>query len=253
MTSTLSAPEGDAPLDNRLRDGLRAQYRHLSPRWKAVLSQAHLLPTLTTLANFLDQRLTEGAVIYPRHVFRALHHLEPEQVNVVILGQDPYHGPGQAQGLSFSVPDGLACPPSLRNIFKELALEYPGTPLRKRTDLSDWAAQGVLLLNTSLTVENGQAASHAKKGWEAVTDAIIAAVAQTPQPKVFLLWGSHAQAKRGLIQQQSGGPVKLLSANHPSPLSAQRPPVPFIGCGHFEQTTRWLQEHNRSAIDWLGS
>lgn len=248
--SSLSTPDSDSN-DNRLREGLRAQYKQLSARWKQALNQPALLPVLKQLADFLDERLAGGATIFPQRIFRALDHLNPEQVKVVILGQDPYHGPGQAQGLAFSVPNHIACPPSLRNMFKELAMEYPGAALRKRNDLSDWAEQGVLLLNTSLTVESGQAGSHAKRGWEAVTDALIADVARTPQPKVFLLWGSHAQAKRALIQQEQSGPTLVLASNHPSPLSAQRPPVPFIGCGHFKKANDWLQEQGEAPVQWL--
>lgn len=252
----MNAPATTAHHDtrnNRLRDGLREQFRQLPPLWKGVLNQPALLPVLKQLADFLDERLAAGAVIYPRHIFRALNGLAPDDVNVVILGQDPYHGPGQAQGLAFSVPDDARCPPSLRNMFKELALEYPGTPLRRRHNLADWAAQGVLLLNTSLTVEDGQAGSHARRGWEAVTDAIIAAVAASHTPKVFMLWGNHAQAKRRILEATEGGPRLVLCANHPSPLSAQRPPVPFLGCGHFRQANDWLEQHGRQPVDWLGT
>lgn len=245
------SPRSSADTDNRLQEGLRTQYKHLAARWKQVLNQEPLLPVLKQLADFLDERLAAGATIFPRRIFRALDHLNPEEVKVVILGQDPYHGPGQAQGLAFSVPNNIACPPSLRNMFKELAMEYPGTPLRKHNDLADWAEQGVLLLNTSLTVESGQAGSHAKKGWEAVTDALIAEVARCPQPKVFMLWGSHAQAKRALIQQEQAGPCLVLASNHPSPLSAQRPPIPFIGCGHFKKANDWLQENGQALVEWL--
>ena len=166
----------------------------------------------------------------------------------MILGQDPYHGPGQAQGLAFSVPDDCKRPPSLRNIFNEIAQEYPGTALPAGNDLSPWADQGVLLLNTALTVEDGQPASHAKRGWETVTDALIALVAQDPSPKAFLLWGAHAQAKQALLPSNSGHLV--LMSNHPSPLSARRPPVPFLGCGHFLATNRWLADQGKNPIDW---
>lgn len=173
-------------------------------------------------------------------------------MRVVILGQDPYHGPGQAQGLSFSVPDTVPAPPSLRNMFNELAQEFPDRPRRRRNDLSDWARQGVLLLNTSLTVEQGAAGSHARKGWEQVTDALIDAVARSPQPTVFLLWGSHAQSKAAAIEA-NGTACKLLMANHPSPLSALRPPRPFIGCGHFSKANAWLESQGQAPIDWVGA
>ena len=158
---------------------------------------------------------------------------------MVILGQDPYHGRGQAEGLAFSVAPGVALPPSLRNIFKELERDLGTAPPsfpEPGGSLVKWARNGVLLLNTCLTVEEAQPASHAGRGWEVLTDAVIRHVAQGEQPVVFMLWGSHAQSKRGFIDAQRH---KLLTANHPSPLSALRPPVPFIGCGHFGQAREW--------------
>ena len=153
------------------------------------------------------------------------------------------------------MPDGFKRPPSLRNIFQEIEREFPTdhstltleSDLLKN-DLSRWAEQGVLLLNTSLTVEDGQPASHARAGWETVTDALIADVARDPGPKVFMLWGAHAQAKRALIAGH--GEHLILMANHPSPLSARRPPTPFVGCGHFRQANDWLAQHNIQVIDW---
>lgn len=170
------------------------------------------------------------------------------RIRVVILGQDPYHGAGQAQGLAFSVPDDCRRPPSLRNIFNQVAQDCPGTPLPRGNDLSRWARQGVLLLNTCLTVEDGAPASHARRGWEAVTDALIRQVAVDPAPKAFLLWGAHAQAKQALLPDNNRHLV--LTANHPSPLSARRPPVPFVGCGHFAQVNAWLAAQGKSPIDW---
>ena len=243
----------DNPTDNTLNSLLGPHLKALHPDWQAALRQPEPREALVGLNQFLKQRLLAGARIFPRRPFRALDHLTPDQVRVVILGQDPYHGPGQAQGLAFSVPDTTDCPPSLRNIFKELAQEYPGTPLRRRNDLSDWADQGVLLLNTSLTVEAHQPASHAKKGWETVTDALIACVAGTARPKVFLLWGSHAQAKRSLIEASAHGPHLVLLANHPSPLSALRPPRPFIGCNHFLQASTWLEAQGSGTLQWLSN
>jgi uracil-DNA glycosylase len=165
-------------------------------------------------------------------------------VRVVILGQDPYHGRGQAEGLAFSVAPGVALPPSLRNIFKELQRDL-GTPApawpQPGGSLVKWAQNGVLLLNTTLTVEEGQPASHAGQGWEVLTDAVIRHVAQGPRPVVFMLWGSHAQGKRAVIPPDRGHLV--LCANHPSPLSALRPPVPFIGCGHFGQARAFRRAH----------
>jgi len=204
---------------------------------------------LARVTRYVQARLNVGAMIYPAHPFQALTYVEPQDVRVVILGQDPYHGPGQAMGLSFSVPDDHKRPPSLRNIFNELAREFPHqNNITRSNDLSHWARQGVLLLNTVLTVEDGQPASHAKQGWEAVTDALIALVARAPGPKVFMLWGAHAQAKQSLLPPDSGHLV--LKANHPSPLSARRPPLPFLGCGHFGHANRWLVEQGRPAINW---
>lgn len=238
---------------NTLEELLDTHVGRLSPAWHTALQPPPAQAALTSLHEFLKQRLQAGAQIYPRQPFRALGFVEPEDVRVVILGQDPYHGPDQAQGLAFSVPDSCRCPPSLRNIFKELALEYPDQPLRKYNSLEDWARQGVLLLNTALTVEAQKPGSHARKGWEQITDALIQRVADTPQPKVFLLWGAHAQSKQKLLAQHQGGPTLVLAANHPSPLSALRPPVPFIGCGHFAKANAWLQKQGQPPIAWLQS
>jgi uracil-DNA glycosylase len=166
-------------------------------------------------------------------------------VKVIVLGQDPYHGAGQAEGLAFSVPRGVALPPSLRNIGKELMRDL-GLPAPAHGHLGGWAQQGVLLLNTTLTVEEGLPASHAQHGWEALTDMLIAAVADDPGPKVFMLWGAHAQIKAELV----GGDHLLLTSNHPSPLSATRGPAPFIGNGHFGAANRWLAEHGEAPINW---
>lgn len=186
------------------------------------------------------------------------------QVKVVILGQDPYHGPHQAQGLSFSVAPGVKIPPSLRNIFKELQRDLNQSAPQSGS-LEAWAKRGVLLLNTCLTVEDNQPASHAKRGWEQLTDALLAEVARNAPSCVYMLWGGHAQAKAELIeretQAQSAGFLGLrdsdaskrealvLKANHPSPLSALRSPQPFIGCGHFSQASAWLTQRNL-AMDW---
>ena len=258
-------------VDTRLTRPIDALLGQIDPAWQAALD--HAASDLARVSRHIQTRLDAGAVIYPAHPFKALESLTPQDVRVVILGQDPYHGPGQAMGLSFSVPDGCKRPPSLRNIFNELEREFPSLgsvasdsapaqgsllpepdapPARAAAtvsnDLTRWARQGVLLLNTVLTVEDGQPASHAKQGWEAVTDALIALTARDPHPKVFMLWGAHAQAKQALLPPDSGHLV--LTANHPSPLSARRPPIPFLGCGHFGQANRWLVEQGRQAIDW---
>ncbi|OZI28079.1 uracil-DNA glycosylase [Bordetella genomosp. 1] len=243
MPQTLPSPH-----DNRLQPGaLSQQLAALPAAWRETLQSDAVAPALARVTGHVEQRLAEGAVVYPATPWRALAELAPHEVRVVILGQDPYHGPGQAQGLAFSVPDDCKCPPSLRNIFKEILREQPDAgPLGH--DLGSWVRQGVLLLNTSLTVEDGQAGSHAKRGWETVTDAIFARVAQDTEPKAFLLWGAHAQAKAALLP--AGHRHLVLQSNHPSPLSASRPPVPFLGCGHFSQVNAWLATQGKTLIDW---
>ena len=232
--------------------------------WQPVLEAFWRSAPGVSLADFVQSRLDAGAVVYPQHPLWALQLTPLSQVKVVILGQDPYHGPHQAQGLSFSVAPSVKIPPSLRNIFKELQRDL-GQSMPTHGSLEAWAKRGVLLLNTSLTVEDGQPASHAKRGWEQLTDALLAEVARTAPACVYMLWGGHAQAKAELIERethtQPAGFVGLraadapkrealvLKANHPSPLSALRPPLPFIGCGHFSQAKAWLAEKNL-ALDW---
>lgn len=214
--------------------------------WRSTTEAFFEGPAGRKLLGFLQGRLAEGAVVFPPQPLRALELTPPEEVRVVILGQDPYHGRGQAEGLAFSVAPGVAFPPSLRNIFKELqrdlgtpppAFPVPGGSLVK------WATHGVLLLNTCLTVEEGLPASHAGKGWEVLTDTLIRQVSDGDHPVVFMLWGAHAQSKRALIDVKRH---KVLVANHPSPLSAMRPPLPFIGCGHFSQVREWRDAHKKS-------
>ncbi len=220
---------------------------HLDAGWQACLDTWLATPGAQALIAKIEQRQREGAIVYPADPLRALKATPLAATRLVILGQDPYHGPGQAEGLAFSVPAGQKLPPSLRNIFKELQRDLGRSPPTSG-HLGAWAEAGVLLLNTSLTVEDGTPASHAKigkgAGWEALTDALIAAAAGDAAPKVFLLWGAHAQAKAGLIE--AAGPQHLvLQANHPSPLSATRGPTPFMGCGHFSTALRWLAERGR--------
>ncbi|MEJ8815058.1 uracil-DNA glycosylase [Variovorax ureilyticus] len=213
----------------------------VAPGWQPLVDEFFAGAVGQRLLVFLQERLDAGAVIFPPRPLRALELTPPEAVRVVILGQDPYHGRGQAEGLAFSVAPGVALPPSLRNIFKELQRDL-GAPPPAFPDpggsLVKWARSGVLLLNTCLTVEEGQPASHSGRGWEVLTDAVIRHVANLGQPSVFMLWGSHAQSKRSLIDTSRH---KVLMANHPSPLSALRPPVPFIGCGHFGEARAWRE------------
>lgn len=216
------------------------------PGWRTVLAPFWSSDEGQSLRAFLRERLAAGALIYPTQPLRALELVAPEAVRVVILGQDPYHGPGQAEGLAFSVAPGVRLPPSLRNIFKELQRDL-GTPPPADGSLVRWARQGVLLLNACLTVEDGQPASHAGRGWEALTDRLIAHVATQGPPKVFLLWGAHAQKKATLLTGESH---VVLLANHPSPLSATRAPEPFIGCGHFGAVNRWLTARGEAPIRW---
>lgn len=203
----------------------------------------------------VEQRQAQGAVVYPAQVLHALTLTPLASVRVLILGQDPYHGAGQAQGLAFSVPAHSRLPPSLRNILQELRRDLGAVSAAAASgDLSGWARQGVLLLNSSLTVEDGQAGSHARLGWDALTDGLVRAVAQVSQPVAALLWGAHAQAKAPLFDQGSQGRASrlVLACNHPSPLSARRPPAPFVGCAHFSQIQAFLraQEPARAPIDW---
>lgn len=228
--------------------------------WRPLIDSFLASEAGQQLSRFMRARLDGGATIYPPQPFRALALTALAQVRVVILGQDPYHGPGQAEGLAFSVPAGVTPPPSLRNIFKEIAQgaerEKRALPAPQDGSLVRWTSQGVLLLNTCLTVEEGQAASHARRGWEVLTDAIVTAVAARKGPLVFLLWGAHAQAKQALIAASGAATDGVnaghltLTANHPSPLSALRPPTPFLGCGHFGRTNAFLQAHGSAPIAW---
>lgn len=230
----------DTPRPLRL---LRWEPEHwpVAQGWRPVVDAFLSSSAGLRLASFIRERLAAGATIYPPRPFRALELTSLPRVRAVILGQDPYHGPGQAEGLAFSVPTGVRLPPSLRNIFKELGcIDEPQPPTGS---LVDWARRGVLLLNASLTVEEGQPGSHARKGWEVLTDALLAEVAGRASPCVYMLWGAHAQAKAALIEETAARhdcEVLVLQANHPSPLSAARPPVPFLGCGHFALARDWL-------------
>ncbi|OGB01748.1 MAG: uracil-DNA glycosylase [Burkholderiales bacterium RIFCSPHIGHO2_12_FULL_61_11] len=224
----------------------------VAPGWRPLTEAFFASATGRKLLGFLRRRLAEGAVIFPPQPLRALELTPPEAVRVVILGQDPYHGRGQAEGLAFSVAPGVPLPPSLRNIFKELQRDL-GTPPPPFPvpggSLVRWASEGVLLLNTCLTVEEGRPGSHAGQGWEVLTDSVIRQVSNGEHSVVFLLWGVHAQGKRALIDASRH---KVLLANHPSPLSALRPPLPFIGCGHFSQVGQWRDPRQSRQKDQNG-
>lgn len=238
-----AAAESAVPA-NALRRPIEALAEGLPPDWAPVGQRFLSSPPGRRVCEHIRARLAAGAVIYPADPFKALRLTPRVGVRVVILGQDPYHGPGQAEGLAFSVPDGIKPPPSLRNIHKELARDL-GLPAPPTGSLAGWAARGVLLLNTVLTVEDGQAGSHQKIGWEALTDDIVSVLCEDESPKVFMLWGAPAQAWAPRI----GARHRVLLANHPSPLSALRPPRPFIGCGHFSAARDFLREVGHAAPD----
>jgi uracil-DNA glycosylase len=222
----------------------------LDAEWRPLVEAFLSSETGRALSTRLTNALQAGHTIYPPEPFRALSLTPLSQVRVVILGQDPYHGPGQAEGLAFSVAPGVRLPPSLRNIFNELQRSL-GVSTPPDGSLVRWAKQGVLLLNTCLTVQEGQAASHARWGWEVLSDQLIKTVAQSSRPVVFMLWGAHAQAKKALIEDLGrSGRHLVLIANHPSPLSAVRAPLPFMGCGHFAQANVFLAQYGEKTIAW---
>jgi uracil-DNA glycosylase len=217
--------------------------------WRPALDPALALPASRRLGGWLRAEEQRGRTIYPPRGMRlrALKLTPLDEVKVVILGQDPYHGPGQAHGLCFSVPDGVQVPPSLLNIYKELESDL-GIARRPSGNLERWARQGVLLLNNSLTVEAGKAGSHAGKGWDAITDAAVAAVAGREVPSVFILWGSHARKKAANVPQlANGGSHLILASAHPSPLSAH---AGFFGSRPFSKANAFLEVNGRGPIDW---
>ena len=218
----------------------------LDESWKAALASTFLQPYMANLREFLAEQKKLGKIIYPPtgEYFNALNTTPLSQVKVVILGQDPYHGVGQAHGLCFSVRRGVSVPPSLQNIYRELFNDVGAQPVR-HGDLSSWAAQGVLLLNSVLTVEAGQPASHQGRGWELFTDEIIKVLNEQCENLVFLLWGSYAQKKGQHIDTNKH---LVLKATHPSPMAANR--GGFFGCKHFSQTNTYLTQHGLEPIDW---
>lgn len=241
---------GDGPLVADRLLGWPPELQKLDEGWRTHVVEFLASAVGRALSERLTEALNSGAIVYPPDPFRALSLTPLNQVRVVILGQDPYHGPGQAEGLAFSVASGVRLPPSLRNIFKELQQSL-GVMMPTNGSLVRWARQGVLLLNTCLTVQDGQAASHARWGWETLSDELVKTVAQSSTPVVFMLWGAQAQAKKTLIAQSASlGKHLVLLANHPSPLSALRHPVPFLGCDHFVRANAFLEECGGKAIDW---
>lgn len=217
----------------------------LEPSWKTRIGDYLLREDMAALAAFLRQRKQQGARIYPPgpRIFAAFDATPFDAVSVVILGQDPYHGPGQAHGLCFSVPVGVPVPPSLDNVFKEIGRDL-GLPRPDHGCLLPWAQRGVLLLNAVLTVEDGRAGAHQGKGWEGFTDHVVDTLNHEREGLVFLLWGSYAQAKGKMIDDRRH---RVLRAPHPSPLSAHRG---FLGCGHFSAANDYLRRTGRAPIDW---
>ncbi|MDH5917005.1 uracil-DNA glycosylase [Vibrio splendidus] len=214
--------------------------------WESIINDERDKEYFQSVLAFVEQQRNSGKTIYPpqEQVFSAFDMTPFESVRVVILGQDPYHGANQAHGLAFSVLPGVKIPPSLRNMYKELAQDIEGFEIPSHGYLDTWASQGVLMLNTVLTVEEAKAHSHAKCGWETFTDAIIAELNQRSEPIIFLLWGAHAQKKGQAIDADKH---HVLVAPHPSPLSARRG---FFGCQHFSMTNELLSSINQQPIDW---
>ena len=229
----------------------RAAFAELPPSWQAALGGAFEQPSMAALADFLATERAAGKAIFPPEplVFAALRRTPLDAVKAVILGQDPYHGPGQAMGLSFSVPPEVRVPPSLRNIHRELQADCGIAPPAHGC-LTQWADHGVLLLNTALTVEQGHAGSHARAGWHDFTDRVIQAVDARPEPVAFLLWGGHARKKAAMLDAARH---LVLESDHPSPLAAARAatsPAPFAGARPFSRANDFLRARGREPIDW---
>jgi len=224
---------------------MNARRLQLEPSWAARVGDWFEREDMRALSAFLRQRKAAGAVIYPPgpDIFAAFAATGFEQVKVVILGQDPYHGPGQAHGLCFSVRPDVPVPPSLENMFKEIERDL-GTPRPDHGWLLPWARQGVLLLNAVLTVEHGRAGSHQGKGWEGFTDHVVETLNRERDGLAFLLWGSYAQAKGRVIDASRH---RVFKTSHPSPLSVHRG---FLGCGHFSAVNAWLRQRGQVPIDW---
>jgi uracil-DNA glycosylase len=218
----------------------------IAESWKPVLQQEFDKPYFEALVGFLKQQKAEGKTIFPPgpQIFAAFDYTAFENTRVVIIGQDPYHGQGQAHGLCFSVNKGVHVPPSLQNMYKELKTDVEGFEIPKHGDLSHWAKQGVLMLNATLTVEKDKAGSHQGKGWEVFTDAVIKAISTQKEHVVFILWGKFAQSKAQLIDASKH---LILMAAHPSPFSAYNG---FFGCKHFSKTNDYLKQHHLPIVNW---
>lgn len=218
----------------------------IAESWKPVLQQEFDKPYFEALIDFLKQEKAAGKTIFPPgpQIFAAFDYTAFNDVRVVIIGQDPYHGQGQAHGLCFSVNKGIAVPPSLQNIYKEIKTDIEGFETPNHGDLSHWAKQGVLMLNATLTVEKDKAGSHQGKGWEAFTDAVIKVVSTQKENVVFILWGKFAQSKARIIDETKH---LILMAAHPSPFSAYNG---FFGCKHFSKTNHYLKQHQLPIVNW---
>lgn len=218
----------------------------LENTWKQQLTEEFDKPYFSALMQFLAQEKANGKAIFPKenNIFNAYYSTPFNKVKVVIIGQDPYHGTNQAHGLSFSVQNGIKPPPSLVNIYKEIKNNYPDFEIPNHGNLETWAKQGVLLLNSILTVEANKAASHQKRGWENFTDASISKISKNREGIIFLLWGNFAQQKANLIDEQKHF---ILKAAHPSPFSAYNG---FFGCQHFEKANQLLKQQGKEAINW---
>lgn len=219
----------------------------IHPTWLDMIGGEFSKPYMQQLSAFLEQELETGQTIYPptNDIFKSLQR-PADEIRIVILGQDPYHGPGQANGLAFSVHPGIKIPPSLRNIYKEV-FNTPGFPAPANGDLSKWSEQGVLLLNSTLTVREAAAGSHQRQGWEEFTSTVIATINSRYDHIVFMLWGSHAQKKGEIIDKNRH---LVLEAPHPSPLSAHRG---FLGCHHFSKANSYLQKHGLPPVEWASA
>jgi uracil-DNA glycosylase len=220
----------------------------LEPSWKKALDEEFQKPYMVELKNFLKQEKEAGHTIYPKNadIFNAFNITPFDDVKVVIIGQDPYHGPNQAHGLSFSVQKGIPAPPSLRNIYKELSTDIPGFTIPQTGDLTKWAQQGVLLLNATLTVRSATAGSHQKKGWEKFTDAAIKKLSDEKKGLVFILWGAYAQSKSVLINEHNNH--LIIKSTHPSPLAVSH--GGFFGSKPFSKTNEFLAKQGKEPIDW---